>query len=143
MTFMSKQCTWHQCSNNTNRWMTFVFIPHKPMKNIFRTTIIVKLWPMKFVMNATFFKMGNTHNINLVSYNNIYNGLVSPSSCGGFWMSTPIGERVSLSMCQHGMGRRRALEAFFSKFCAHFISKGCQWCYNMRMQSLFWDVLLQ
>jgi hypothetical protein len=35
------------------------------------------------------------------------------------------------------------LEAFFSKFCAHFISRGCQWRYSMRMWSLFWHMLLQ
>jgi hypothetical protein len=84
--------------------MTFVFIPHEPMKDTFRTTIFAKSWLMKFVMNANFFKRGNTHNINLVSYNNIYNGHVSPSSCGGFQMSTSIGGRVSLSVCQHGVG---------------------------------------
>ncbi len=30
--------------------MTSKSIPSKPMKNRFCTTIIVKLWPMKFVM---------------------------------------------------------------------------------------------
>jgi hypothetical protein len=27
-----------------------VFIPYKPMKNIFHTIIVAKLWSMKFVM---------------------------------------------------------------------------------------------
>jgi len=36
MTFMFKQCAQHRYSNNTNRWMTFVSIPYKPMKNRFR-----------------------------------------------------------------------------------------------------------
>ncbi len=27
-----------------------MYIPYEPMKNRFRTTIIAKLWPMKFVM---------------------------------------------------------------------------------------------
>jgi hypothetical protein len=31
--------------------MTYVFIPYKLMKNNFFTTIIVKSWPMKFVMH--------------------------------------------------------------------------------------------
>jgi hypothetical protein len=35
MTFVSKQCTWHSCSNNTNRWMTSMLIPFKPMKRKF------------------------------------------------------------------------------------------------------------
>lgn len=30
--------------------MTSMSIPYKPMKNIFHTTIITKLWSMKFVM---------------------------------------------------------------------------------------------
>jgi hypothetical protein len=30
--------------------MTSMFIPYKPMKNNFHTTIIVELWSMKFVM---------------------------------------------------------------------------------------------
>jgi len=32
--------------------MTFVSSPYEPMKTIFRTTIITKLWPMKFVMQV-------------------------------------------------------------------------------------------
>ncbi len=50
MTFMFKQCWWHQCSNNTNRWMTSMSSPYKLMKNTFCMTIIAKSWPMKFVM---------------------------------------------------------------------------------------------
>ncbi len=50
MTFVSKKYTWYQSSNNTNRWMTSMFIPYEPMKSRFRTTIITKSWPIKFVM---------------------------------------------------------------------------------------------
>jgi hypothetical protein len=50
MTFMSKQCTWHQCSNNTSRWMTSMFISYKLIKSKFHITIITKSWPMWFVM---------------------------------------------------------------------------------------------
>jgi hypothetical protein len=49
MTFVSKQCTRHQCSKSISRWMTFVFIPYELMKSKFRMIIIVKSWPMKFV----------------------------------------------------------------------------------------------
>jgi hypothetical protein len=49
MTFVSKQCTQHQCSN-TNKWMTSMSNPHKPLKNKFHTIIIAQLWPMKFLM---------------------------------------------------------------------------------------------
>jgi len=52
MTFMSKQWTWYQCSNNISKWMAFVFIPYEPMKNKFGTTIIVKSWPIIFVMKV-------------------------------------------------------------------------------------------
>jgi hypothetical protein len=50
MTFVFKQCTKHQCSNSTSRWMTFVSISYEPMKSKFHMTIITKSWPMKFVM---------------------------------------------------------------------------------------------
>ncbi len=50
MTFVFKQCTKHQCSNSTSRWMTFVSISYEPMKSKFHLTIITKSWPMKFVM---------------------------------------------------------------------------------------------
>jgi len=40
----------HMTANNISRWMTFVFIPYKPMENKFHMTIIAKLWPMKYVM---------------------------------------------------------------------------------------------
>jgi hypothetical protein len=50
MTFVYKQCTWHWCSNNISRWMISMSIPYKPMKKKFHTTIIAKLWPMKFVI---------------------------------------------------------------------------------------------
>ncbi len=43
----SSEC---QCLKNTNKLMKFVFIKYKPIKNQFHMTIIVKLWPMKFVM---------------------------------------------------------------------------------------------
>jgi hypothetical protein len=33
-----------------NRHMTFVYIPYKPMKSKFHTTIIAELQPIKFVM---------------------------------------------------------------------------------------------
>jgi hypothetical protein len=52
MTFMPKECAWYQCSNNTSKWMAFVFIPCKPMKNGFGTTIITKSWCIKFVMKV-------------------------------------------------------------------------------------------
>jgi len=52
MTFVSKQCTWHGCSNSTSRVMTFVFVPYEPMKSKFCMTIIAKLWPMKFMMQG-------------------------------------------------------------------------------------------
>jgi len=52
MTFVSKQCAQYQCSNNINRWITFMCIPHKPMKNKFHAIIIAKTWPIKFVMHA-------------------------------------------------------------------------------------------
>jgi hypothetical protein len=51
MTFIFKQCTQDQCSNNTYRWMTSMFILYEPMKRKFHTTIITKLWPMKFVIH--------------------------------------------------------------------------------------------
>jgi hypothetical protein len=35
MTFVSKQCIWHQCSNTTSRWMTSMFIPYELMKSRF------------------------------------------------------------------------------------------------------------
>jgi hypothetical protein len=43
MTFVSKQCTRHQCSNNINKWMTFVFIMYEPLKNKFHTTLICQI----------------------------------------------------------------------------------------------------
>jgi hypothetical protein len=52
MTFVFKQCTWHRCSNNISRLMTFVFIPYGPMIFFFCMIIIAKLWPMKFVMQG-------------------------------------------------------------------------------------------
>jgi hypothetical protein len=50
MTFMSEQCTQCWSSNNTNGWMTSMSISYEPMKRKFHKTIIVKLWPMKFVI---------------------------------------------------------------------------------------------
>jgi hypothetical protein len=50
MIFVFKQCGWHQCSNNTSKWMTFMSIPYEPIKSRFCMTIIAKLWPMKFIM---------------------------------------------------------------------------------------------
>jgi hypothetical protein len=58
MTFMNKQCIVHQYSNITSRWMTSVSIPYEPMKNKFHTTIIAKLWPMKFMMYVFLFEWG-------------------------------------------------------------------------------------
>jgi hypothetical protein len=52
MAFVSKQCTWHGCSNNTNKWMTFVFIPYKLWKTDFAWLLFFKSWPMKFVMQG-------------------------------------------------------------------------------------------
>jgi hypothetical protein len=34
-TFMFKQCAWHQCSNNTSRWMTSVYNPYELTKKDF------------------------------------------------------------------------------------------------------------
>ncbi len=50
MTVVFKLCAQHRHSNNTNRRMTFMSIPYKPMKSKFYTIIITKLWAMKFVM---------------------------------------------------------------------------------------------
>jgi hypothetical protein len=50
MAFMFKQCTQHQGLNNTDRCLTSVSIPYKPMKWKFCMNIIAKSWPMKFVM---------------------------------------------------------------------------------------------
>jgi hypothetical protein len=48
--FVFKQCAQYQCSNNTSKWMTSMFTPYEPMKNRFRTIIITKWWPIKFMM---------------------------------------------------------------------------------------------
>jgi hypothetical protein len=52
-TFVSKQCAQHQCSNNTNRWMTSMSIPYEPMKSKICMTIITTSCPMKFVMDTS------------------------------------------------------------------------------------------
>ncbi len=52
VTFVFKQCT-----NDTSRWMTFVFILNEPMESKFRTTIIAKLWPMKFLIHPHYLIM--------------------------------------------------------------------------------------
>jgi hypothetical protein len=44
-----KSCARLLCVNNMNRHTTFVSILYEPMRNKFRTIIIAKLWPMKFV----------------------------------------------------------------------------------------------
>ncbi len=62
MTFMFKQCTWYWCSNNTSRWMTSMFIPYKPMKNKFHTTIIAKSLSGKFVMCYINIMIESIHN---------------------------------------------------------------------------------
>jgi hypothetical protein len=53
MTFMFKHCAQHQCWNNKNKWMTLVLIPYEFISRS-HTIIIVKLWPMKFVMHFIF-----------------------------------------------------------------------------------------
>ncbi len=55
-TFMFKQCTWHQCSNNTSRWMTSMSIPYEFMNNRFHMIIIAKLWFILFVNALVFHK---------------------------------------------------------------------------------------
>jgi hypothetical protein len=72
MKFMSKQSTQHQCSNSKSRWMTFVFIPYKPIEIKFCTTIIAKLWPMKLIILCE-------HVVYCVIYVNSYQTL----NCGG------------------------------------------------------------
>ncbi len=58
----------YRCSNNTNKWMTFVFIIYKPIKNQFHMTIIAKLWPMKFVMCSWYHSHGILHWNNISNY---------------------------------------------------------------------------
>jgi len=56
MTFVFKQCAWHQCSNNTSRWMTSMSIPYEIMKSRFHMINTAKLWSILFVNALVFHK---------------------------------------------------------------------------------------
>jgi hypothetical protein len=124
MTFMYKQCTQYQCSNNTSRWMTYVFISYKPMKSKFCTTIITKLWPIKFVMlGGTYpwelnpFLVGGTKSFFPLRFCSIRQ--LNPFSLGEHgWDYHFISPSKKILFSSRHLAWRSRLNIFFHPFCS-------------------------